>query len=206
MNFSIERIENLFPRELSEQRKGRLRDGLKQFLSKNSESKIYSEFYSETEYSYFLQGDLIRDLRFPYWDFETREFSKKYFDALLISNTCDLDESNIRQIPKEIVIAKLITLKDFEEGLKHFNVLDQETVLRCLRNQEYSNLVYFPEIHGNEYIGVLDELSSITLEEINELKSNLNQNRIKTLDMFGYYLFMFKLSYHFCRLPEETDR
>lgn len=206
MSFQLDKIENLIPKELSEQRKGRLRDGLNQFHSSNTDSKNYTEFYSESNYPYFLQGDMIRDLRFPFWDSSTMDFSKRYYDAVIISNTCDLDELNKRQIPKQIVIAKLIRLEDFEEGLRLHQVNNPELILKNLRNQEYSNIMYFPEINGVEYLATLDELSSVTLDEIINLKSDFDQNRIKSLDLFGHYLFVFKFSYHLCRLPEETDR
>jgi len=206
MDFHIDNIDQLFPRELSEQRKGRLRDGLNQFYSRNTDSKLYTEFYSESEYPYFLQGDLIREIRFPSWDNNNHDFSKQYYDAIIISNTCDLDESNKRHVPKQVVIAKLITLEGFAEALRLKQVNNPELILQNLRNQEYSNLMYFPEVNGVEYIAALDEISSISQEEIISLKNDFYQNRIKSLDLFGYYLFMFKLSYHLCRLPEETDR
>ncbi|MEP5611451.1 MAG: hypothetical protein ABJP45_04345, partial [Cyclobacteriaceae bacterium] len=57
-----------------------------------------------------------------------------------------------------------------------------------------------------EYIAYLDDTSNITIEELGLLKENLSENRIASLDFFGYYLFVLKLSYHLCRLPEETDR
>lgn len=206
MSFVLEKIEQLFPKELSDQRKGRLRDGLKQFLSDHSYSKNYTDFYSNAQYPYFLQGDLIFDLRFPTWDEAGGSYSKDYFNAVLISNTCDIDEANKRSISKQVLMAKLVTLNDFKDGLLINREENPESILNSLRNQEYSNLMYFPVINGDEYIAVLDELSWITNEELNLLKTNIHQNRMATLDLFGYYLFMFKVSFHLCRLPEETDR
>jgi len=58
MSFVLEKIDSLFPNELTDQRKGRLRDGLKQFLSGYSQPKVYTDFYSNYQYPYFLQGDL----------------------------------------------------------------------------------------------------------------------------------------------------
>lgn len=206
MTFVLERIESLFPKELSDQRKGRLRDGLKQFLDKGTRDRTYTDFYSTKIYPYFLQGDLINELRFPEWSLESREFTKSYYDAVVLSNTCDIDEANDRKIPKKVLLAKLLPLIDFEEGLTVNNIPSRKEILKNLRNQEYSNLMYFPAINNKEYIAYLDEISWITLEELNELKERISQNRIASLDYFGYYLFMFKVAYHLCRLPEETDR
>jgi len=126
--------------------------------------------------------------------------------VVLISNTCDIDEANKRSLPKQVLMAKLVTLNDFKEGLLANKEENSELILNSLRNQEYSNLMYFPEINGEEFIAVLDELSWISNEELNLLKNDIQENRIAALDLFGYYLFMFKLSFHLCRLPEETDR
>ncbi len=208
MSFSLEKIEYLFPKELTEQRKGRLRDGLNQFLSTNEAGKNYTDFYSTSKYEYFLQGDLIHDLRFPEWNKEDRNYVKTYCKVVVISNSCDIDEANQsnREIPKQVLIAKLFTLKDFEDGLELNHVENAEGVVNSLKNQEHSNLMYFPSTNGEEYIAFLDELSWITNEELNLLKGSIQQNRIASLDLFGYYLFMFKLAYHFCRLPEEIER
>ena len=204
MSFGLDGIEALFPKELSEQRKGRLRDGLKQFHT----AKTYTDFYSSGQPPYFLQGDLIAELRFPYWDGAERNYDKMYFNVVLISNSCDSDETNQSQrgISKQVLVAKLVTLSDFKEGLTKHNVENSESILNSLKNQEHSNLMYLPMINGQEYIAVLDEISWITNEELNNLKEDIKNNRLASLELFGYYLFIFKLSYHLCRLPEEIER
>lgn len=208
MSFVLEKIEAHFPKELSEQKKGRLREGLNQFTSTNSSSKVYTDFYLTTGYDYFLQGDLINELRYPVWDIERKNYEKNYFNVVIISNSCDIDEANQNQrdIPKKVLIAKLFELSDFKEGLIQNEVENTENIIRSLKNQEHSNLMYFPPINGIEYVAFLDELSWITNDELNLLKNNIQENRFASLDLFGYYLFMFKLSYHLCRLPEEIDR
>lgn len=117
-----------------------------------------------------------------------------------------MDEANKRNIPKQVIIARLITLRSFEEELIASSVTNPELIITTLKNQQYSNLMYFPPVNDEEYIAVLDEISSISVDELNSLKPDITKNRIASLDFFGYYLFMFKLSYHLCRLPEETDR
>ncbi len=127
---------------------------------------------------------------------------------MVISNSCDIDEANQSQrgIPKQVMIAKLFTLRDFEEGLTLNQVENAKGIIDGLKNQEHSNLMYFPPVNGEEYIAFLDELSWVANEELNLLKENIQKNKIATLDLFGHYLFLFKIAYHFCRLPEELER
>lgn len=208
MAFFIEDLDRLLPPELTDQKKGRLRDGLKQFSDpKNTQDKFYTDFYLTKNYNYFLQGDLIREIRFPVFDKESREYRKLYYDALLISNTCDVDESNKRIVPKKPILAKLIPIENFVESLRELEVENAAEILTQIKNQQFSNVFYLPMTKDkHEYLAYLDDLSNIEKEELNALKEDISTNRIESLEYFGYYLFIFKLSYHLSRLPEETER
>jgi hypothetical protein len=208
MGFQIDEINKLIPPDLSEQKKGRLREGLRQFSeSKNSQDQYYTDFYLPSSLNYFLQGDLIRELRFPIFNTVTGQYEKQYFDALLISNTCDVDESNKNTVTKKVVLAKLIPVNLYVASLKELAVENAADILTQIKNQQFSNILYLPpNKEQNEYLAYFDDLSTIEKEELNPLKEEIILNRIESLDYFGYYLFIFKLSYHFCRLPEETER
>jgi hypothetical protein len=208
MDFFIEELNKILPPELTEQRKGRLQDGLKQFFkSTNLQDKFYSDFYLSSTNPFFLQGDLIKELRFPIFNSDSRLYEKLYYDAILISNTCDIDEANKRNIPKKAILAKLIPLDTFVETLHEMEVENAANILIQVKNQLFSNVIYLPETRDKkEYIAYFDDLTIIEVEELTVLKDEITSNRIASLDYFGYYLFIFKLSYHFCRLPEETQR
>lgn len=208
MAFSIDEFEKLLPPELTNQKKGRLREGLTQFSDPyNSQDKFYTDFYLPISHNYFLQGDLIREMRFPLFNKESGQYEKLYYDALIISNTCDIDESNIRTLRKKVVLAKLITVDMFIESMRELEVENAAEILTHVKNQQYSNIIYLPTSRDkNDYLAYLDDLSIVEKEEINILKEDISANRIESLDYFGYYLFIFKLSYHLCRLPEETER
>jgi hypothetical protein len=208
MPFVIEDIDRLLPPEISEQRKNRLRDGLRQFVnSDSSQEKYYIDFYHHSSFNYFLQGDLIRELRFPFFNNSSHQYEKLYFDALLISNTCDIDEANTRNVEKKAILAKLIPMEAYIDSLEELGTQKSAEILTQIKNQQFSNLLYLPPTkESKEYIAYLDDLSIIDREELNALKADINDNRIESLDFFGYYLFIFKLSYHLCRLPEVTER
>lgn len=207
MPFQIEELNKLLPPDISEQKKNRLREGLKQFNDENTGTdKNYTDFYSPLNHEFFLQGDLIRELRFPEFDPINKTYEKKYYDAILISNTCDMDINNNRKIDKEVIIAKIIPLHTYQNYLQTLNVPNIDSIINQVKRQLFSNLLYLPAVKQTDYIAYLDKLSYISGEELNCLKPEMDKNRIATLDLFGHYLFTFKMSYHFCRLPEDSHR
>jgi hypothetical protein len=208
MAFSVDELEKLLPPELTDQKKGRLREGLKQFSDQyRSQDKYYTDFYLPTSRSYFLQGDLLREMRFPLFNKNSGQYEKLYFDALIVSNTCDVDESNKKTVTKKVVLAKLIPVDIFIESMRELEVDNAVEILTQIKNQQYSNIIYLPTTRDRkEYLAYLDDLGIVEKEEVNILKEDIANNRIESLDHFGYYLFIFKLSYHLCRLPEETER
>jgi hypothetical protein len=208
MDFFLDELNKILPQELTEQRKGRLQEGLKQFTEEfRLQDKYYPEFYLNDFKPFFLQGDLIRELRFPIFNRATGEYEKLYYDSLLISNTCDVDEANKRKIPKRAILAKVIPFDAFVKSLDSLKVEDASNILTQVKNQQYSNLLYLPQTKDKvDYLAYFDDLSIVEVEELTALKEDITHNRIESLDIFGYYLFIFKLSFHFCRLPEETER
>jgi len=208
MAFSVEELEKLLPPELTDQKKGRLREGLHQFSDPyKSQDKFYTDFYLPISRSYFLQGDLLREMRFPLFNKESGQYEKLYFDALILSSTCDIDESNKKTVTKKVVLAKLVPVDTFIESMRELEVENAAEILTHIKNQQYSNIIYLPTTRDKkEYLAYLDDLGTVEKEEVNVLKEDITDNRIESLDYFGYYLFIFKLSYHLCRLPEETER
>lgn len=203
----IEKLDSLIPQYLSAERKNRLREALKQFIGNQVKDKNYTDFYSLRKYNSFLQGDLINQLRFPVFNIKDGNYYKKYFNAILISNSCDMDDSNNPAVSKNIIISKIIPFNEYLKDLEKFNLIDIEDRINNIKNQRYTNLIYLPPTKDStEYIVFLDNLSQITKEELVPLKTDIDINRIEILDYFGYYLFIFKLSYHFCRLPEDQHR
>jgi len=199
-------LDNIIPNSLSDEKKGRLKEGLKQFNNDEIKSKNYTDFYSTKSYNFFLQGDLIKEFRFPIFN-NNGDYDKRYYDTLIISNTCDIDINNKKTIPKNILIAKAIPFKDYINELKELKVKNINETINKIKGQHYTNLFYLPKTKiKKDYIVPLDFVSQISREELDVLKPKISENRIETLDYFGFYLFVFKLSYHFCRLPEVQYR
>ena len=208
LDFTI--IEHLFPTYLTTTEKGRLLHALEQFKEVNEKSKwnskLYTHFYASSQYNYFLQGDLLREIRYPDFNKTDRSFERTYTDALILSNTCDLDVSNLRKIAKQVVFAPLLEMEQYLEAATNQKHLDE--TIQGIKTQAISNILYLPPnpYNGKEYICHLDKAFWFPTDELNSYLSDMEQTRIASLDYFGYYLFLVKLSYHFCRLPEEKQR
>ena len=104
---------------------------------------------------------------------------------------------------KQVVLAPLLELEHFTE-----NQIGLDDIIKGMKSQATSNIFYLPPNpnNGKEYICHLDKAFWFPIEELNSYLPDLDQTRIASLDYFGYYLFLVKLSYHFCRLPEEKQR
>ena len=208
LDFTI--IEHLFPTYLTTTEKGRLLHALEQFKEVNDKSKwnskLYTHFYASSQYNYFLQGDLLQEIRYPDFNKTDRSFERTYTDALILSNTCDLDVSNLRKIAKQVVFAPLLEMEQYLEAATNQKHLDE--TIQGIKTQAISNILYLPPnpYNGKEYICHLDKAFWFPTDELNSYLSDMEQTRIASLDYFGYYLFLVKPSYHFCRLPEEKQR
>lgn len=204
-------LNMLLPNYLVEADKSRLKNALEQFQNPGQRELNYTDFSRNYNHPFFLQSDLVREIRMPFWDDESATYEKVYTDAIILSNTCDLSADNKHSSNvKQCLFAPLIDLSEYlgdieQSGIKKDN-LDQFS--RAIKNQLISNLFYIPNctIENKEFIVLLDNVFWFPTTELNTYIDRINENRISSLSLFGHYLFVLKLSYHMCRLPEESDR
>jgi hypothetical protein len=209
--FDKHHLERLLPDYLSKAEKGRLLKALEQFQEQGSwNNASYAHFYLNKKTDYFLQGDLLRGIRQAIWNPTTDEFQKIYANSLILSNTCDLDSTNERVIPKDVVLAPLTPFGDFVEELSLLvtNKTKLATIIQGVKSQTYSNVFYLPSHpqSNQDFVCFFDNAFWFPTEELTAYLPNIEQIRVQSLDYFGYYLFLVKLSYHFCRLSEEKQR
>lgn len=212
MGFNLENWNVILPDTLLDTDKDRLKRLLFQFFGPEHRKgqKKYDDFYSTSTPSYFLQGDVIKKANCPEWDYEKDCYIFTEKPVTLLSNTCDVSEDNNRLNPKQALYAPVIKLSIYIDSLKELgaNHSQIDSTLNNIRNQSYSNIFYLPPnpLNGNDYIVFLDNIfwqpSKVLLNKLPEIKNE----RFLTLAHFGFYLLITKLSYHFCRVPEENDR
>jgi hypothetical protein len=211
MEFGDDKFDQLLPSYLVDPDKSRLRDALKQFFPEEKGNPIdYKDFYRDYQNAYFLQSDLVKEIRFAQWDEETTSFQKGYTDAIIISNTCDISFENKRELNvKQCLFAPLIDFKLYLEDLREkYNEEKIQAFAQSIRTQLRTNIFYLP-LHfkeQKEYIVLLDNVFWFPTSELNSYVEKIEETRITSLTHFGFYLFILKLSYHLCRLPEQCDR
>jgi hypothetical protein len=149
-----------------------------------------------------LQGDAWRQLHLR--NFETGE--KALVNGVVLSNTCDVAPDNKRDLPSNIVFAPLVALSAYERLLDNAGVSKQSISdkMNAIRRQRVTNLFYVPAGGAleAEHIVLLDDIHTMPAKAF-EVHSS---TKIFTLSQAGFYLFILKLSIHFCRFHENLAR
>jgi hypothetical protein len=213
MPFGEQKWDIVLPDNLRAVDKERLKRLLSQFFDPVHRlgEKKYDNFYHLAPPGYFLQGDLIHSIKFADWDYGSETYSTDYMPVVLLSNTCDISPANEPWLEKQALYAPVVSVEDFFNTLKKefgFHDAKIKIVHGNLKNQVYSNIFYLPPnpVNKKEFIVFLDNIfwqpSSVLKAKIKTISSE----RFISLNHFGFYLLITKLSYHFCRVPEEIDR
>lgn len=148
-----------------------------------------------------LQGDGWRG--FKVYSFRLNDLHDAR--GIVLSNSCDISPENQRELPPNVTYAPIIKLSKIVERFKACG-LEQDRIasrLSNIRAQRVSNLFYLPAdgLLDEDHVALLDDLHSMPIDIHRQAAEKLF-----TLSMAGFYLFAFKLSFHFCRLHENVDR
>ena len=196
MELNGDTIQEHIPYYLSQESKDNLVKALKDF-PKNT--PYYTNLYpNET-----LQGDGWSALGLI--NYETGE--RKKVRGIILSNSCDIDLKNKRDIPVKLVFAPIIKLKRYARLLELAKIPKEKIKGKfdSIRNQKVTTLFYLPKGAGldDEHAALLDDIHSIPLLEFSDQE---DRTKLFTLHQVGFYLFLLKLSVHFCRFHEEVNR
>jgi hypothetical protein len=193
---TVEQIQDYLPKYLSPKQQQELVAQLRDF-----ENRSYYTTLHETE---MLQGDGWTKIEIV--DFATGARDK--IKGILLSNSCDIAPENPREYPPRIVFAPLVPLQAYTDLLKRSTALSSEQIdskIESIRKQEITSLFYLPQGAGldADYIAILDDLHNIPLQTFLNVAE---RTKLFTLGQMGFYLFLFKLSIHFCRFREGIAR
>lgn len=148
-----------------------------------------------------LQGDGWRKFQI----FSFKSVSVNLVRGIVISNSCDVSQENARVFPTNVTFAPIIKLSKLIARYKAHG-LDDEKVkshLVDIKAQRLTSMFYLPTdgLLDEDHVALLDDLHSMPVELHRQAAE-----KMFTLSMAAFYLFVFKLSVHFCRLHENVNR
>ena len=125
--------------------------------------------------------------------------------GIVLSNSCDVTPENPRVLPTKVTFAPIVKLSKIVQRFEAFG-LDKEQIasrLQAIRAQGVTSIFYLPadDLLDEEHVALLDDIHSMPIDARQQ-----GAEKLFTLSMAGFYLFVFKLSVHFCRLHENVDR
>lgn len=195
----LESIEKQIPYYLTEDAKKGLTQALNDFPQNTQYYLSQSTELSDT----LLQGDLFAELPVQHGS-ET-----KHIKGIILSNSCDISPDNKRELPVNVLFAPLVSLELYTKKLAAADVTENaiNSKIEMIRQQKITNIFYLPESPDDgrpECIVYLDQVyflrTAILLKILEEGK------KISTLSQVGFYIFILKLSVHFCRFHECVHR
>lgn len=200
-----EKFSDLLPSYLSDATRKKLESDLKDF---SVNERLTQDPFTVFKNDFFLQGDIVGNIPYPYWDgssFKTISAPR----CIILSNTCDIDESNERSIPMDCLLAPIFSLEKYEKRMfeKGYGKDRIEQFVTSVKRYQITNLFHLPindkgeyEPHGKGYIVALDKAFSLP-RGLLDVKQHL-----KSFNQFFSYLFTFQLSIHLCRFHDKVDR
>jgi len=198
----LDDLKIYLPKYLSSKEEDELIDSLRNFPN-NIENKMYSDIGKETDFIY--QGDGIKDLLLI--NFPDERVDKG--NGMIVSNTCDIHEEHKRFFSPRICYTPIFNLNKYRQALLEKQVFGENNIdahLDSIKKQQITQIIYLPS-NGttmDDSIVFLDRINNCKNEYID--RSQLNQSRLFTLSMYGFYIFLIKLSIHFTRIRENVSR
>ena len=129
------------------------------------------------------------------------------YEGLVLSNSCDVDPINPRDLPARVVFAPLVKLSRYKRLLEESGIDAKrvEQKISSIKEQKTTNIFYLPagRALAEDHIVRFDELQSMPLSAHAE---SADKEKLFTLSNTGFYMLVFKLSVHFCRLHEKVNR
>jgi hypothetical protein len=185
---------------------------LPKYLTPEENKELFSELkkFPESKNFYMLSTPPADLLQGDGWtgcvvvNFDSLE--KRPVSGMLLSNSCDVDIRNPRVHNSKVLFAPLIRLSGFQQLLFQAGKNEEQinSTMESIRRQTTTYIFYLPSIPGtmDESIILLDDIHNQPLQDFLKTK----ENRLFTLNPYAFYIFLIKLSIHFCRFQEGVSR
>jgi hypothetical protein len=174
---------------------------------------IYSQI---PEIEYYYQGDCVVDI--PFSSFNQGNFETAYLNGIIASNTCDISPDNDRLDLPNVQFASVFSLNEYVETLKAKDISQQriDSFIDNLKGNRISNLFYLPEKRNGVNIILQESFVRFDLNvtlPISIFTGDTYDNsyapegdRLISFSNYEFYLFLIKLSVHYCRFREGVFR
>jgi hypothetical protein len=150
-----------------------------------------------------LQGDGWRG--FQVFLFETGK--RLSLRGIVLSNSCDVDLANPRDLPARVIFAPLVKLSAYQLLLDASAIGKEKVVAKIasIKAQRTTNIFFLPAGGPltEDYIVRFDEAHSMPVTGHSQ---SADRSKLFTLSNTGFYMLVFKLSVHFCRFQEKINR
>lgn len=176
----IEFTQSLFP-SISPYVKDKTKEAIKQFEVKGKKLNLFNY----KAYDYLTQGDIFDGVPFSRIE-EDGNISVYRGKGMLISNTCSADHDD------EIVIAPLLEIDSL--GLNKTDIV----------NNLHYRLLYLPDERYENYVVDFSLINTFNKDVLNRMIEQKRTVKETSLNQFGFYLFLCKLTICFMR-PEDED-
>lgn len=193
----IDSLDTFLPPYLSQFDREKLKEALSQFPNN------MNYYLSHRESEFPLQGDGWRG--FVVYDYEDE---KTLVDraGIIFSNSCDINPDNARDINRAVIFAPLSPLHSYVSALEDRGVDGNRIKDLCsnIREQRITDLFYLPSVSEEipEALVSMDTLHSLPRPVFDRAVTK----HLFTLSMYGFYLFLLKISIHFTRVQEGIRR
>ena len=197
-----EDLKIYLPKFLSSDCEKELFSGLRDF-PENIDSRLYTNHLFESKIVY--QGDGIKDMLVI--NLPDEKIGRA--PGIILSNTCDISDSNTRIFPSRILYAPIIKFSKYEKAILETSGKSEEQIkshIDAIKKQRVTQIFYLPK-NGSafeESIVFLDRVNNNVIKAINT--EDLINIRLFSLSNYGAYLFVLKLSIHFTRIQDKVDR
>ena len=170
-------------------------------LSKGADKGYFIPRSSDPNLGEVLQGDCWTGFQI----LSFKSGNRKLISGIVLSNTCDVSPDNQRTLPPNVTFAPIVKVSKLKSRFESLGLqsLQIAAKLDAIKSQSVTSIFYLPAD------GPFDEPHAVLLDDIHSMPINIlaaNSQKLLTLSMAGFYLFVFKLSVHFCRLQENVDR
>lgn len=196
MQITTESIQDQIPYYLTKEAKENLAKALSEFPRKID---YYINLYPDE----ILQGDcwsFVEVIRFE-------DGTRKLVKGILLSNSCDVAPENKRERPSMLTFSPIIKLNRYLELLINVGLDEQQVNAKmvAIKEQRVTTLFYLPKGAGldDDYVALLSDVHTVPYSAFDARKE---KQKLSTFSLVGFYLFLLKLSIHFCRFHEEVAR